>query len=108
MEAESGCRRKLPEIQRLFEAWALARLLSAGKILWGRQGGSMYAGNLLSRFVREESGQAISEYGAVLAFVAVLVVVVFKAANGGMKHAISGCFSALIHQLNSLSSVQAS
>jgi Flp pilus assembly pilin Flp len=68
----------------------------------------MKEANLFSRFVVEESGQGIAEYGAVLAFVAVLVVVVFNAANGGVKGAISGCFSAVIGQLNALSSVQAS
>ena len=61
--------------------------------------------NLFGRFVVEESGQGIAEYGAILAFVAVLVVVVFQAANGGLKGAISAGFSACIKQLNLLSGV---
>ena len=61
--------------------------------------------NLFGRFVVEESGQGIAEYGAILAFVAVLVVVVFQAANGGLKGAISAGFSACIAQMNLLAGV---
>jgi Flp pilus assembly pilin Flp len=63
----------------------------------------MKTGNLLSRFIGDESGQAISEYGAITAFVAVLVVLVFATSNGGIKGAISSGFSACITQINNLS-----
>jgi len=59
---------------------------------------------LMDRFVADESGQGITEYGAILAFVAVLVALVFSFAQGGLKGAISAAFSSVIAQLNSLSS----
>jgi Flp pilus assembly pilin Flp len=60
--------------------------------------------NLVSRFISEESGQGITEYGAILAFVAVLVAVVFSITKGALTSAISAAFSAVIGQLNNLSS----
>jgi Flp pilus assembly pilin Flp len=60
--------------------------------------------NLISRFVTEESGQGITEYGAILAFVAVLVALVFTITKGALASAISYAFSAVVTQLNNLSS----
>jgi len=59
--------------------------------------------SVLSRFLRDESGQGITEYGAILAFVAILVAVVFGITKGALTHAISSAFSAVVAQLNNLS-----
>lgn len=57
----------------------------------------------IRRFVKDESGQGITEYGAILAFVAVLVALVFGFAKGSLASSISAAFSAVIAQLNALS-----
>ncbi len=57
---------------------------------------------LLKRFISEESGQGITEYGAILAFVAVLVSLVFALTSSGLKGAISGAFSTVISSMNAL------
>lgn len=56
-------------------------------------------------FVSDESGQGITEYGAILAFVALLVAVVFSFAQGTLTSAISQSFSTIVNQLNKLNSV---
>ncbi len=56
------------------------------------------------RFATDESGQGITEYGAILAFVAILVAVVFGITKGALTTAISHAFSAVVQQLNNLSS----
>ena len=58
-----------------------------------------------NQFVSDESGQGITEYGAILAFVAVLVGLVFALTNGQLKGAISGSFSTITAQLNALNTV---
>ena len=63
---------------------------------------------MISRFISDESGQGITEYGAILAFVAVLVALVFSLANGALKNAICGAFSAVTSQLNGLSTAAGS
>ena len=55
-------------------------------------------------FVSDESGQGITEYGAILAFVALLVAVVFGFAQGTLTAAISQAFSNVVSQLNRLNS----
>ena len=57
---------------------------------------------MISRFVRDESGQGITEYGAILAFVAVLVTVVAGFINGNLKTALSQSFSSVTSSLNAL------
>jgi Flp pilus assembly pilin Flp len=57
----------------------------------------------MNKFVADESGQGITEYGAILAFVAVLVALVFGFAKGNLASSISGAFSAVVAQLNALS-----
>lgn len=65
----------------------------------------MIKGNsLAARFIADESGQGITEYGAILAFVAILVALVFSLTSGTLKCAISNAFSAVASQLNNLSS----
>lgn len=56
-----------------------------------------------ARFLSSESGQGITEYGAILAFVAILVALVFSITKGALTSAISASFSAVIRQLNNLS-----
>ncbi len=62
---------------------------------------------MISRFINDESGQGITEYGAILAFVAILVALVFSITQGTLKAAISAAFSAVVSQLNNLSSAAA-
>ncbi|HEY9772619.1 MAG TPA: hypothetical protein V6C81_02295 [Planktothrix sp.] len=57
----------------------------------------------LNLFVHDESGQGITEYGAILAFVAILVALVFALTKGALASAISAAFSAVVNQLNNLS-----
>ena len=58
---------------------------------------------MFSRFISDESGQGITEYGAILAFVAILVALVFGITKGALTSAISAAFSAVVTQLNNLS-----
>ncbi len=53
--------------------------------------------------VRGARGQGISEYGAMLAFVAVLVALCFSIANGKLSSAVSAAFSSIANQLNTMS-----
>jgi len=48
-------------------------------------------------------GQGITEYGAMIAFVAVLVALTFSIANGHLSQAICAAFSAVSMQLNNMS-----
>ncbi len=58
---------------------------------------------MIDRFIRDESGQGITEYGAILAFVAILVALVFSITQGALSAAISQAFAAVVKQLNALS-----
>jgi Flp pilus assembly pilin Flp len=58
---------------------------------------------LISRFINDESGQGITEYGAILAFVAILVALVFSITQGALRGAICAAFSSVVKQLNNLS-----
>ncbi len=62
----------------------------------------------INKFINDESGQGITEYGAILAFVAILVAVVFSITQGALSSAISKAFSAVVSQLNALSAAAAS
>lgn len=57
---------------------------------------------LLHQFLVDESGQGITEYGAILAFIAVLVGLVLSLLNGTLKTAISSAFSMVASQLSAL------
>jgi len=61
----------------------------------------------MSDFITKEDGQGITEYGAILAFVAILVAVVFSITQGALSSAISKAFSAVVSQLNKLSAAAA-
>jgi Flp pilus assembly pilin Flp len=68
----------------------------------------MYMNNGFSQFFTNEDGQGITEYGAILAFVAILVAVVFSITQGALSSAISKAFSAVVSQLNRLSAAAGS
>jgi Flp pilus assembly pilin Flp len=59
---------------------------------------------LLKEFFAEESGQGITEYGAILAFVALIIAIVFGF-QGAFKQALSNAFSSVGNQLNSIAAV---
>ena len=56
--------------------------------------------NWLKNLWQDESAQGISEYGAVLALVAILVSITFGLANGSLMPAVSNAFSAISSQLS--------
>lgn len=60
---------------------------------------------MITNFRDDESGQGITEYGAILAFVALLVAVVFGFAQGSLQSAISQAFSSVVAQLNRLNAL---
>ncbi|MCA9805472.1 MAG: hypothetical protein KC777_26055 [Cyanobacteria bacterium HKST-UBA02] len=47
-------------------------------------------------------GQAISEYAMILAFIAILVAMVFAFAPGKLAPAVSGAFSRMAQELNNM------
>ena len=52
---------------------------------------------------RKKDGQAITEYGAILAFIAVLVALMFAFGSGSIGPAISNAFSAISDNLDKMS-----
>jgi hypothetical protein len=57
---------------------------------------------------RNTSGQGITEYGAIIAFVALLAAVTFSFTKGSLLPAVSAAFSACEATLNALSTQAAS
>ena len=57
---------------------------------------------------RNESGQAITEYGAIIAFVSVLVALFIAFAPNSVGPAVSSAFSSLAENMNNMSSTAAS
>lgn len=55
-------------------------------------------------FGADEQGQSITEYGAIIAFVGLLVALVFHLAQGGLFGAVSQSFSSVNSGLDSLNS----
>jgi Flp pilus assembly pilin Flp len=62
----------------------------------------------LTRFYQEEDGQAVTEYGAIIAFISCLVAAVFSLGHGGLYQAVSSAFGQMVTNLNNLSSGSAS
>lgn len=62
----------------------------------------------MKRFIRrrkrDNSGQGITEYGAIIAFVAVLISITFFVSKGRLAPAVSAAFSQIANQVNLLSS----
>ena len=57
--------------------------------------------NLLSRFLRDESGEDLIEYGLLAAFVAGVATAVLIADPLGVGTAIKGAFNKAVNALNS-------
>jgi Flp pilus assembly pilin Flp len=58
----------------------------------------------VSEFVTDENGQSITEYGAVIAFVGVLIALTFALTRGTLFNALSDSFSSVnggMGQINS-------
>jgi Flp pilus assembly pilin Flp len=51
---------------------------------------------------RSASGQGITEYACVIAFIAILVALTFSLAKGGLQPAISSAFSSISSQVNQM------
>ena len=66
----------------------------------------------LARFLalcrHDESGQGITEYGAIIAFVSILVALTFGLRSGTLQPAVSKAFSSVSSQLNNLSDTASS
>ncbi len=56
----------------------------------------------VKQFFTDESGQGITEYGALLAFVALLIGMLFTQ-QSALNTAINGAFSSVVKQLNNIS-----
>ncbi len=61
----------------------------------------MHGFSLLKHFFINDSAQGITEYGAILAFVALIAATVF-AFKGSLALALQNAFSSITTQLNSL------
>ena len=57
---------------------------------------------LMNQFINDESGQGITEYGAILAFVALLIAMLFTQ-RSALEQAISKAFNQVVVQLNTIS-----
>lgn len=57
---------------------------------------------LLKEFVDDTEGQGIVEYGAILAFVSLLIAAVFGFANGSLANALSQSLSHVVFEFNRL------
>jgi Flp pilus assembly pilin Flp len=64
----------------------------------------MYGDGLLKRFINEDSGQGITEYGCILAFVALLIVLLLSFAQGSMAAALTNAYSIIVSTVNFLDS----
>jgi Flp pilus assembly pilin Flp len=53
---------------------------------------------------RSKRGQGITEYGTMIAFVAILVATIFGLTQSALKKGVSGAYSSMATQLNNLSS----
>lgn len=56
----------------------------------------------IATFIEEESGQGINEYAAIMAFVALVFMLVFTLTEGALANTIMECFSSMAGQLNRL------
>ena len=61
----------------------------------------------LCDYLANEDAQGITEYCAVLSFVAILVALAFGFYNGSLSNAVSKAFSAVVSQLENMSAAAA-
>jgi Flp pilus assembly pilin Flp len=59
-------------------------------------------------YLANEDAQGITEYGAVLCFVSLLIALAFTFTNGSLGTAVLTAFSAITSQLNNMSAFAAS
>ncbi|CAN5349683.1 hypothetical protein BH11CYA1_BH11CYA1_13360 [soil metagenome] len=59
-------------------------------------------------FLKNEEAQGITEYGAVLCFVSLLIALAFTFTNGSLGSAVITAFSCITSQLNNMSQFAAS
>lgn len=57
---------------------------------------------ITKQFFTDESGQGITEYGAILAFVALLIAMLFTQ-QGALNKAINNAFTQVVNALNNIS-----
>lgn len=57
---------------------------------------------IANQFISDESGQGITEYGAILAFVALLIAVAFTQSTA-LQQAINKAYNEMATQLNAVS-----
>jgi Flp pilus assembly pilin Flp len=62
----------------------------------------------LAEFVQDEDGQSITEYGAIIAFVGVIIAVAFSIANGTLFGAISQSYSSVSSALDATNAAASS
>lgn len=62
--------------------------------------------NQINAFFEDESGQGITEYGALLAFVGLMLAIVFSAGHGTLGLAVQNTYSAVSHQMNQIAANQ--
>lgn len=60
--------------------------------------------HLLRLCINEDSGQGITEYGVILAFVALLIVLVLSFVQGSMAAALTNAYSIIVSTINFLNS----
>ena len=58
--------------------------------------------NLINNILKDESGQGITEYGAVIAFVAVIAAAIFSTGQSSLMAAIQNSFSGVANDINQL------
>lgn len=54
------------------------------------------------KFIKDENGQGVTEYGVVLAFVAMMVAMVFGFSNGSLMQAVQDAFASLTNSVNNV------
>lgn len=57
---------------------------------------------ILAQFVKEEEGQGITEYAAILAFTCLLIIAVFGFSQGTLAFALSQSVSSMVNQYDRL------
>jgi Flp pilus assembly pilin Flp len=62
----------------------------------------------LSDFIHDESGQSVTEYGAIIAFVGLIVAMVFGLARGTLFQTICQSYSGVVSQMDTLNSYASS
>jgi len=58
--------------------------------------------NFIHTFIEDEFGQGITEYGAVIAFIAVLIAATLMAGQNALGTAVKNTFSVTIHSLSQI------